>query len=265
MRREVDDQSMVDQSMTDHSMTDQSMTDQSMMDHSMTDQSMTDHFMTDQFMVEEVESKPFQIKISPPVSTATKSSMKPLRTRVVVVHNNMVSVPVECFQPPDSGSCSKDMVRVYYDHETRTCKPFSFTGCGGNANRFLSVKNCYRICHPYRYQVKPAVSNVKKTAILSAPRPIVLVERVAPSPRPQVRIIERRVPAIDRRVPVIDRRVPVMVEPPNPRMAMVPVSSYQSVPVESAPIMRRGYMAVNNYGGFTRGFGGSVKPWLETE
>lgn len=28
------------------------------------------------------------------------------------------------------------------------------TGCGGNANRFISVKNCYKLCHPY-YRQRP--------------------------------------------------------------------------------------------------------------
>ena len=92
-----------------------------------------------------------------------------LSSRVVVVHQNMQPVPIECFQPPDSGSCVKDMVRIYYDQETRTCKPFSYTGCGGNANRFLSVKNCYRICHPFKYQARPAVR--KHPIGLPSPKP----------------------------------------------------------------------------------------------
>lgn len=29
------------------------------------------------------------------------------------------------------------------------------TGCGGNMNRFVSVKNCYKLCHPY-YRQRPA-------------------------------------------------------------------------------------------------------------
>lgn len=84
-------------------------------------------------------------------------SSGPLSSRVVVVHQNMQPVPIECFQPPDSGNDVKDMARIYYDHETRTCKPFSYTGSGGNANRFLSIKNCYRICHPFKYQAKPPI------------------------------------------------------------------------------------------------------------
>ena len=27
-----------------------------------------------------------------------------------------------------------------------------YTGCGGNMNRFVSVKNCYKLCHPYYRQ-----------------------------------------------------------------------------------------------------------------
>lgn len=31
-----------------------------------------------------------------------------------------------------------------------TC--YNFPGCGGNANRFVSIKNCYKLCHPYYRQ-----------------------------------------------------------------------------------------------------------------
>ena len=102
---------------------------------------------------EVVVQHPVTISVGEPQPLTTQPPIAPLKTRVVVVHNNMVPVPIECFQPPDSGTCSKDLARIYFDHETRTCKPFSYTGCGGNANRFQSIKNCYRICHPYRYSI----------------------------------------------------------------------------------------------------------------
>lgn len=124
-----------------------------------------------------VDSRPLVVKITPPSIIVTKPTLKPLRTRVVVVHNNMVPVPIECFQPPDSGACGKDMIRVYYDHETRTCKPYSYTGCGGNANRFLSVKNCYRICHPYRYQSKPVQTEIRAAPVIVAPAPLIAKPR----------------------------------------------------------------------------------------
>jgi hypothetical protein len=34
-------------------------------------------------------------------------------------------------------------------------KPFIGIGCGGNANRFVSTKNCYYMCHPY-YRIMTA-------------------------------------------------------------------------------------------------------------
>jgi hypothetical protein len=106
------------------------------------------------------------VNVADPTPLTTHPPIAPLKTRVVVVHNNMVPVPIECFQPPDSGTCSKDLARIYYDHETRTCKPFSYTGCGGNANRFQSIKNCYRICHPYRYKIRPKLANKKSDSVV---------------------------------------------------------------------------------------------------
>ena len=86
--------------------------------------------------------------------------------------------------PPDSGTCSKDLARIYYDHETRTCKPFSYTGCGGNANRFQSIKNCYRICHPYRYKIKPKIPKLSEKPVI--PRPIPPpIGPIIPEPKPE--------------------------------------------------------------------------------
>ncbi|KAI1278371.1 hypothetical protein HDE_14289 [Halotydeus destructor] len=66
-----------------------------------------------------------------------------------------IGMPSACFQRVDPGPCGNDIVRIYYDHKTFTCKAFSYSGCGGNMNRFVSVKNCYKLCHPY-YRQRPA-------------------------------------------------------------------------------------------------------------
>lgn len=75
-----------------------------------------------------IEARPIIMKITPPSVYVTKPTLKPLRTRVVVVNNNIVAVPVECCSPPDPGACAKDLIRLFYDQATRTCKPFSYTG-----------------------------------------------------------------------------------------------------------------------------------------
>lgn len=90
--------------------------------------------------------------------------------------------------PPDSGTCSKDLARIYYDHETRTCKPFSYTGCGGNANRFQSIKNCYRICHPYRYKIKPKIPKSSEKPVIPPPIPLPtgpIIPEPEPEPEPE--------------------------------------------------------------------------------
>ena len=79
-----------------------------------------------------------------------------------------IGIPRACFNRPDPGPCTQDLIRIYYDHKTYQCKWFSFSGktimilfeylsctiigCGGNANRFVSIKNCYKLCHPYYRQ-----------------------------------------------------------------------------------------------------------------
>ena len=63
-----------------------------------------------------------------------------------------IGIPAGCFSEIDPGPCSQDLVRIYFDTNTYQCKPFSYSGCGGNTNRFLSIKNCYKLCHPYYRQ-----------------------------------------------------------------------------------------------------------------
>jgi hypothetical protein len=59
-----------------------------------------------------------------------------------------ISVTEMCKLPPNRGHGHKDIVRIYYNPVLQQCLPFSWTGKGGNANRFVSIKNCYEICHP---------------------------------------------------------------------------------------------------------------------
>ncbi|CAG2172574.1 unnamed protein product [Oppiella nova] len=49
---------------------------------------------------------------------------------------------------PDTGTGTQDIVRIYYNPVLQQCLPFSWSSVGGNANRFISIKNCYEICHP---------------------------------------------------------------------------------------------------------------------
>lgn len=56
-----------------------------------------------------------------------------------------------CSSPMDGGrTCSAvnvtPMQMFYYNSATRTCTPYAFSGCGGNANSFESLSECQTFC-----------------------------------------------------------------------------------------------------------------------
>uniref|UniRef100_A0A8B9IU77 Tissue factor pathway inhibitor 2 n=1 Tax=Amazona collaria TaxID=241587 RepID=A0A8B9IU77_9PSIT len=54
--------------------------------------------------------------------------------------------PSLCYSPKDEGLCSSSVPRYYYDTKTKSCKQFRYTGCGGNANNFVTETDCYNVC-----------------------------------------------------------------------------------------------------------------------
>ncbi|XP_009000678.1 tissue factor pathway inhibitor 2 isoform X2 [Callithrix jacchus] len=51
-----------------------------------------------------------------------------------------------CYSPKDEGLCSTNMTRYYFNPRYKTCEAFTYTGCGGNDNNFVSRKDCIRAC-----------------------------------------------------------------------------------------------------------------------
>jgi cysteine-rich repeat protein len=54
-----------------------------------------------------------------------------------------------CNLPPNPGSspCKRGRRKYYvYDRTDNTCKQFTYSGCGGNENRFLNQNQCERTC-----------------------------------------------------------------------------------------------------------------------
>ncbi|TRY54777.1 hypothetical protein DNTS_004255 [Danionella cerebrum] len=52
-----------------------------------------------------------------------------------------------CKLPKEGGQCFGHYLRYYYSPEHHTCKPFYWTGCVGNGNRFLSMIRCNATCY----------------------------------------------------------------------------------------------------------------------
>lgn len=69
----------------------------------------------------------------------------------------------ECMLPPEPGPCRRDVIRYFFDPSRMSCEIFYYGGCGGNENRFTSVKACYDICSKHDSFVKrPRVLSAKK-------------------------------------------------------------------------------------------------------
>ncbi|XP_076032052.1 proteoglycan-like sulfated glycoprotein papilin isoform X2 [Oratosquilla oratoria] len=51
-----------------------------------------------------------------------------------------------CTLPRSSGLCDETLPRWYYDFSEYRCMPFYYTGCDGNANRFISRGECEATC-----------------------------------------------------------------------------------------------------------------------
>ncbi|XP_053302558.1 tissue factor pathway inhibitor 2 [Pleuronectes platessa] len=56
------------------------------------------------------------------------------------------TVPVLCLDPMDKGKCSASMTRYYYNGATKKCEEFTYSGCGGTSNNFVSRQSCKDVC-----------------------------------------------------------------------------------------------------------------------
>ncbi|XP_075861855.1 tissue factor pathway inhibitor isoform X3 [Microcebus murinus] len=54
--------------------------------------------------------------------------------------------PSWCLTPADRGLCQANENRFYYNSVIGKCRPFKYSGCGGNENNFTSKKACLRTC-----------------------------------------------------------------------------------------------------------------------
>ncbi|XP_050036884.2 kunitz-type serine protease inhibitor A-like [Dermacentor andersoni] len=62
--------------------------------------------------------------------------------------------PNACEQLPETGVCRARIPRWFYDFRSRTCKIFTYGGCGGNENQFDSEGMCQATClPPYRRKI----------------------------------------------------------------------------------------------------------------
>ncbi|KAL3072028.1 hypothetical protein niasHT_035710 [Heterodera trifolii] len=51
-----------------------------------------------------------------------------------------------CTLPLVVGTCTAFVTRYYFDASSGKCKPFQYSGCGGNENNFQSLQSCHSTC-----------------------------------------------------------------------------------------------------------------------
>ncbi|XP_047398244.1 WAP four-disulfide core domain protein 8 [Sciurus carolinensis] len=51
-----------------------------------------------------------------------------------------------CMLPFKRGNCLTEVQRWYYDFKQHSCRAFTYSGCRGNSNNFLSRSDCMKAC-----------------------------------------------------------------------------------------------------------------------
>ena len=51
-----------------------------------------------------------------------------------------------CHLPLQKGNCRQSILRYFYQSDSNQCRPFYFTGCGGNDNNFGTMNECKLAC-----------------------------------------------------------------------------------------------------------------------
>lgn len=58
----------------------------------------------------------------------------------------LTALPVLCLDPLDKGKCSASFPRYYYNAASKKCEEFTYSGCGGSSNNFVSRQSCRDVC-----------------------------------------------------------------------------------------------------------------------
>jgi len=57
-----------------------------------------------------------------------------------------IRVFIVCLLEKDPGPCQAEFYRWYFNSETGLCEEFTYGGCLGNGNRFISESECEERC-----------------------------------------------------------------------------------------------------------------------
>ena len=75
-----------------------------------------------------------------------KIQMFEVSSSIRIIHKLIPPQIQTCHQPIMKGSCNETLARWGFDMDTYSCRPFYYSGCGGNYNNFLSRQQCRSVC-----------------------------------------------------------------------------------------------------------------------
>ncbi|XP_057701573.1 anticoagulant protein rhipilin-1 [Corythoichthys intestinalis] len=77
------------------------------------------------------------------VPTLKKAKSRPVRSTKGAKGQAPADI---CLQPMEEGSCVRFTLRWYFNSRVQACRPFIYSGCGGNDNSFLHLEQCEELC-----------------------------------------------------------------------------------------------------------------------
>ncbi|KAK7477490.1 hypothetical protein BaRGS_00031254 [Batillaria attramentaria] len=65
---------------------------------------------------------------------------------VFILATLLVTCQARCVEEPEQGPCEGLFPRYFFNPATRNCEEFTYGGCQGNDNNFLSLRECVITC-----------------------------------------------------------------------------------------------------------------------
>jgi len=93
------------------------------------------------------------------VSLEAGRQMKCCKGEMVQVVNER---PARCKLPRETGNCTKSLKRWWFNNDT--CQEFYYSGCDGNANRFVTLEQCIQNCAPVLNALDPVSDSPSASA-----------------------------------------------------------------------------------------------------
>ncbi|XP_037740299.1 kunitz-type protease inhibitor 2 isoform X5 [Chelonia mydas] len=79
--------------------------------------------------------------------------------------NNTFTYEERCLAKAATGLCRASFPRWWFDVETKTCRQFTYGGCGGNPNNYLSEAECLARCSGGAEGPEPGVHSTRAVAL----------------------------------------------------------------------------------------------------